>query len=537
MSIQVQHVRRLAVPAVVLIVGLCFFGHIITRRSLLLKTLDFTETLHVQQTSLPSDSANDWFQVDRFESEPFLKNSCTFVENVCHSTGRWWYDESDPLARQPEFTLRTDLRGSPGYPETIHVQALDDKHMSKRTCPYTTTPNHLVLHGMHNHKLDQFYLRQLAGLSELVRTQVDEMVDFVQQTQLYLHLYEKNDKPLQAYHNIFTDAFRARPLHDFKSLLQDSGCMCHKRLILCGYEEKDDKNGKKMITPGEGLLQLDKAWGPEVYQTLRQTTRRNVINENHHMQADIKNYRQKVMQQNGVKASVDLEREHEWKVIGLAQLDKGSPRHWKNLKQNKDECNHFMKRHKILCHEVNIENKKDSYSYQNAVIHGALDGLIGIHGAQLTEAVWMKPGSLVVEFLPWLHPEMFEGDWTRTVKQPTPLGAIFSGTDLNHVGFPLHRQSAPYCQEGLNSTEEIKCWQDHHWGSRNFEVTGESIVDVLTMLFVANPRENCTEYQEMAADNYVLYNIQCKTGNDHVSSPHHFFWKQDLFDIPKYAVY
>jgi hypothetical protein len=538
MSIQVEHFRRLAVPVAMLIVGLCFIGQL-TLQSLV-KTLDdssssvFTETstVHVQQTSLPRDSANDWFQVDRFESEPFLKNSCTFVENICHSTGQWWYDESDPLARQPEFTLRTELRGAPGYPETIHVRASDDKRMSHRTCPFSPSPNHLVLHGMHNHMLDQFYLRLLAGLSELVRTQVDEMVDFLRQTQLYLHLYEKNDKPLQDSHHIFTDAFRARQLHDFKSLLQNSGCMCHKRLILCGYEEKDDgKKGEKMITPGEGLLQPDGAWGPEVYQTLRQTTRRNVINENHHMQVDIKAYRQKVLGENNVKNAF----EGDWKVIGLAQRNKGNPHHWKNLKQNKDECNHFMKRHKIICKEVNIEDKNQVHSYQQAVMHGALDGLIGIYGAQLTEAVWMKPGSLVVALLPWLHPDVNESKSVRAVKEVTPLGVIFSDSDLNHVGYPLQRQSAPDCKE--QGKHETKCWQDHPWDSRDFEGTSESIVDAITIFFLANPTESCTEYQELAADKFVLYNIHCKTGIETVPSPQHFFWKQDLFDIPKFANY
>jgi hypothetical protein len=265
-----------------------------------------------------------------------------------------------------------------------------------------------------------------------------------------------------------------------------------------------------------------------MYQDLRETIRRRVILENPLVQKDIEIYREKVLKAKGIKPPFD-----KWKVIGLAQ--RTSRRRWVNLDQNRKECNSALRGHKIICTEVNVEDER-SHPYHQAVMHGALDGLIGIHGAQLTEAVWMKPGSLVVEFLPWLHPEMFEGAWTRTVKQPTPLGAIFSGTDLNHVGFPLHRQSAPYCQERLNSTEEeTKCWQGHHWDSRNFEGTGESIVDALTMLFVANPRENCTEYQEMAADNYVLYNIQCKTRNDHVSSPHHFFWKKELVDIPKFA--
>jgi hypothetical protein len=49
-----------------------------------------------------------------------------------------------------------------------------------------------------------------------------------------------------------------------------------------------------------------------------------------------------------------------------------------------------------------------------------------------------------------------------------------------------------------------------------------SIANAVTMLFVANPIENCAEYQELAADRYVLYHIHCKTGNDNFTSPHLF---------------
>jgi hypothetical protein len=532
MSLQMQHFRRFAVPAAALIFALCFIGEF-TAQSLG-KTPDAssvvtkTPIVH-QKTSLPRDPVNDWFQADRFEAESFLQNSCTYVENVCHSSGRWWY-KATPGARQPEFTLSTELRGAPGYPKTIHVHALDDERMRDRTCPFSPIPNHLVLHSSHNQRLGEFYLRLLVGLSELVRTQVDEMVDFVRQTTLYLHMYDSNDKPLQYNHHIFTEAFRARDLRDFKSLLHTSGCLCHKRLILCGYEEKDDgkegRNMTNMITPGEGILETDKTWGPEAFQTLRQTIRRQVILENHLAQDDIKAYRKKVLRDNKVTIDTD-----DWKVIGLLQQNKGR---WVNLDQNAKECNKALSRHKIICIGVNIEDKKSPF-YHRAVMHGALDGLIGIHSAQLTEAVWMKPGSLVVEFLPWMHPEVKASKSVRSVKEATPLGAIFSGTDLNHVGFPLHRQSAPDCKG--QGTQETKCWQDHPWDSRDFQATGESIVDALTMFFVANPTKNCTEYQELAADNYVLYNIHCKTEFDTVPSPHHFFWEKDLFDIPKFANY
>jgi hypothetical protein len=85
--------------------------------------------------------------------------------------------------------------------------------------------------------------------------------------------------------------------------------------------------------------------------------------------------------------------------------------------------------------------------------------------------------------------------------------------------------------------EEVHCWRNHKWDNRDFEGTVESIVDAVTMFFI-DPTESCAEYRELAVDNYVLYNIQCKTKNGkNATSPHHFFWNKDLTEIPKFANY
>jgi hypothetical protein len=43
----------------------------------------------------------------------------------------------------------------------------------------------------------------------------------------------------------------------------------------------------------------------------------------------------------------------------------------------------------------------DPIQLKHAVAHGALNALIGVHGSQLTESLFMKTGSLLVEFLPY----------------------------------------------------------------------------------------------------------------------------------------
>jgi hypothetical protein len=96
----------------------------------------------------------------------------------------------------------------------------------------------------------------------------------------------------------FTDTFRGHHLLDFKSLLDNAGCQCLPRLLLCGYKlSKSDKHGNgTMIEPGHSI---DK--GESSFRDLRQTIR-GVIVENPLVQDDIKAYLEKVLRDKGVKA-------------------------------------------------------------------------------------------------------------------------------------------------------------------------------------------------------------------------------------------
>ena len=142
---------------------------------------------------------------------------------------------------------------------------------------------------------------------------------------------------------------------------------------------------------------------------MRNFLRKRIFDDDLTMQQNVVEFRKQVLQSKGVEEDLS-----EWKIIGLSQ--RGGRRRWTNLNETKDECDHVLRPHKIVCIEINVE-REEFHPFHHAVAHGALDALFGIHGAQLTEALWMKPGSLVVEFLPWVHEAMFMGGWTRTVSE------------------------------------------------------------------------------------------------------------------------
>jgi hypothetical protein len=210
-------------------------------------------------------------------------------------------------------------------------------------------------------------------------------------------------------------------------------------------------------------------------------------------------------------------------LVGLAQ--RLGRRKWRNLDEVMGEVQSRLKQSearlgkRIVLVQMNVE--EDSSSYQQLVRHGALDGLIGIHGAQLTEAIWMKDGSWVVELLPYIPSYSMWGQWTRTVHKPTPLGVIFQGTGLNHAGLRLDVASSPYCD--MNETNR-DCWTDRHnmWDTRDFVVSADLLERIVTTLFVF-PTKNkgkedqhhrsCQDWQDRAASaDVVLYNVNCAEG-------------------------
>jgi len=211
----------------------------------------------------------------------------------------------------------------------------------------------------------------------------------------------------------------------------------------------------------------------------------------------------------------------EWKIIGLTQ--RTYRRTWLNLPEVIDVCDelHKVSKHNVACVEVNVEKTKSPM--EQLLLHGKLDGLIGVHGAQLTQAILLPRNAHVLELLPWI-PNYISGNWVQRRSSPTPLGVIFHNTDLNHLGYSLGRDSVPLC-EGEEGENLKKCFlrkgkkgnfKKFLWPRRDFNVNPEPVVKYIEKVVIPSEESrnmtSCDEMRGRLDKRFVWYNIWCDDG-------------------------
>jgi hypothetical protein len=328
--------------------------------------------------------------------------------------------------------------------------------------------------------------------------------------------------------------FSNNPALNFKTFFDNTGCRCVKRLFFCGYNYITTGDGVKNQTsylqPGRfvGPIRHTSGGKPEEEQytgLMRQYVLEQLVLHNPIIQAQIQERRLQSIKSAIIEATVrnttrSLLNNYldsnfnpkEWKIVGLAQ--RTSRRRWMELPGLLDYCNQRFIPKRIICIEVNIEKEEFSNPVQHLLSHSILDVLIGIHGAQLTEALLMPHDALVVELLPWIYPGIRWGSWTRWVHRPTPLGVLFSGSSLNHIGYPLPRTSAKgYCEKDYFRR---KCFErtPNAWDNRDFRIEKGLLTDILEKFVVMSSSlgvssATCQDIVNAAGDEYVLYNINC----------------------------
>jgi hypothetical protein len=245
------------------------------------------------------------------------------------------------------------------------------------------------------------------------------------------------------------------------------------------------------------------------------------------LEDDVREYKRQTLIKIGLTSDKVEGGVDEWKIVGLAMRQ--SRRRWLNIDDAVKACDNFRSQ-KVVCITVNVEEAASAE--EQLLMHMSLNALIGVHGAQLTQGIFLPRHGYIVELLPWI-PDWAWGEWVATTDTPTPLGIIYHNTELNHLGYPLDRHSVPLCRH-VNKTEERDCFlaqrpkQLFLWDSRNFEVSPDVVARFVSSFLLQNSTD-CDEMERNAnVSDFVLYNAYCShDGNENELHTEHYYWAKN----------
>ena len=504
---------------------------------------------------------------------------CFEVDAICHTRrdNRWFYyrhpNSSEREVFQPSMELRYEAlkydRGQNAEKRvniTVHgssrVNAISDEdakffQYEGGTCHISPIPIHVSLQSLFNFMIGEFYVRTLSPLHLLMTSNIDNhsintSLPWEQYVQFYVHLSHGDQKFYDGHKLLLSGMLSGENAPEVKSMLdvfdasaddEAGDCECFETMVFCGYDvyandTSKDTSSSTLIPDtnlnytlwnaattandiervgfcGKDDISKD-IYSCNEWADLRNFLGLNLLKRYSSLEHDIVRYRRDVLIRKDFIHKDYNGTTEEWKFVGLAQ--RSYRRSWINLPDVLDECNSLFtnKVKKVVCVEVNVE--KTLNPYEQLILHRASDALIGVHGAQMTQAVLLPPHGHVLELLPWV-PENYSlrGLWVQIRHGPTPLGIIFHNTDLNHLGFSLGRDSVPLCQGvgELGSEEEKACLNSKEnrksfiWESRNFIVDPKVVLQYIEQFILANSEE-CDDMAEALDDEFVLYNVWCK---------------------------
>mmetsp|Transcript_37262 Transcript_37262/g.78065 ORF Transcript_37262/g.78065 Transcript_37262/m.78065 type:complete len:847 (+) Transcript_37262:261-2801(+) len=243
---------------------------------------------------------------------------------------------------------------------------------------------------------------------------------------------------------------------------------------------------------------------------LRNFLSSNFIRHYPTLEVDLEKRRRELLMEKGAIDESYTGDTKEFTVIGFTQ--RTYRRAWLNLPSILELCNdEAVSLERAICVEINVENA--STPFEQLLLHRSLDVMIGVHGAQLTQAILLPDHAHILELLPWIT-DYIRGKWVQTKNGPTPLGVIFHNTNLNHVGFSLDRDSVPLC-EGVPETALQLCFmkkkRNFVWENRDFNVESKAMLQYIKdfVLFGREKERTCEELKGALDDRFVLYNVWC----------------------------
>lgn len=263
-------------------------------------------------------------------------------------------------------------------------------------CFSSPVPFHLVVQSIWNHMMGEFYSRTILGLNRWMRDYPTHSSDDVQ---TYVHFRDpRKEKIWLEGHELFLGGLPNNGIFaNFVSLMpRNDTCLCYEKLIFCGYQVKngntkvpiDVDNETIIFAPGPSVTnpKADMShWkGGDVYGKLRTDLISTYSRKWPDINEKILQYQKGILIQNGIFTN-NASDVIDWKIVGLTH--RNFRRIWLNIGDVVSACNEKFRKHKIVCITVNVE-AVDSAEEQ-LLMHRSLHAVIGVHGAQLTQAVFL----------------------------------------------------------------------------------------------------------------------------------------------------
>ena len=507
------------------------------------------------------DKNKDWFNKSEWHSNIVVNFSCPVYENICIYNQHFYvHDKID------EFDLKwkqqSDLLGaampnlrpsSVVYKKFFHATIWNKNEYETTKCYYNNIYNHLILEASYQTMLGEFYSRTLRFLHYL-----NNMKHLISDD-IQLWLLIGDQKSLYVSHYLFTERFSIYNLQHFTSMFDHIPCQCYHRILFCGFQKegheipwpRKDRKGKKK--KGNDILEHDDDEQQQKEKEKEKERENDVKGGNHtnlmplktllsrmepeeardiypemiveynrwidvndiNLNDDVRKWKydqlidyfvnnKKNAQNDKFKQEIDpltlMSEIDEWKFIGL--YDRKVRRSWLKIEKHQKNCNEKYNKYKMFCHIIILEDFL--HSRDVIIIHRASFMLIGVHGAQLTDAIWMKYDELnienkyIIELLPYGGPK-----YTSSIEKPTALGVIFWNSKYNHVGLKLANDSMQF--------------PNKRWDDNDFFVKWERLTMVIDYLII-DDGGYCKKYKkanelivpkEIQQLGFAIYNAYC----------------------------
>ena len=324
-------------------------------------------------------------------------------------------------------------------------------------CKFSHSRVHVVVQSLFNDMIGEFYSRSLLGLYGTITEGANRTnggaLPWEEDVQFYAHIAYGNKVMLDGHKLLLSGMLSnpdSPPPKSFGDLFMSTAeegrdaddCECYEKMVFCGYDvytHDNDVLSKDIMEPAVDLDDgndvdapvdrslvydrttkftlwssgsidggadvancvrsgiLDDEYGCLEWNGLRRHMGDNFFRHYPTLAGDIAEKRREYLLNMNL-----IERDYsgnasEFTLVGLTQ--RTYRRSWINLPEILEKCN-AAAFERVICVEVNVE--ETSSPFEQLILHRSLDVIIGVHGAQLTQAVLLPPNAHVLELLPWI---------------------------------------------------------------------------------------------------------------------------------------